>query len=132
MKILETCLYVDDLDKATEFYTSVLGFRLYSREGNRHVFLTGDDAMLLLFNPSVTANEIDGMVPKHGAFGQGHVCFQIEPGEEEMYEQHLIKHDVEIEKKVMFGPNQSIYFRDPAGNSLEYATRKLWGKALER
>lgn len=132
MKILETCLYVDDLDKAAEFYTSVLGFRLFSREENRHVFLAGEGAMLLLFNPAITANEIDGMVPSHGAVGAGHVCFQIEPGEEETYEQHLLNHNVEIEKKVHFGPHLSIYFRDPAGNSLEFATRKLWGKALGR
>ncbi len=131
MKILETCLYVDDLDEAAEFYTSVLGFKPYSREANRHIFLAGENAMLLLFNPEVTANEVDGMVPSHGATGAGHVCFQIEPGEEDKYEQHLLNHHVEIEKKVKFGPHLSIYFRDPAGNSLEFATRKLWGNALD-
>ena len=77
MKILETCLYVDDLDKATEFYTSVLGFKFYSREDNRHVFLAGEEAMLLLFNPAVTANEIDGMVPKHGALAKGTSVFRL-------------------------------------------------------
>ena len=132
MKILETCLYVDDLDKAAEFYTSVLGFKFYSREDNRHLFLAGESAMLLLFNPAVTANEVDGMVPSHGAMGQGHVCFEIEPGEEETYERLLTDHGIEIEKKVHFGPHLSIYFRDPAGNSLEFATRRLWVKALEQ
>ena len=132
MKILETCLYVDDLDQATEFYTSILGFNLYSREDDRHVFLAGDQAMLLLFNPKVTAHEIDGMVPSHGGFGPGHVCFEIELGEEEKYEQLLIDNGIEVEKKVYFGPHLSIYFRDPAGNSLEFATRRLWGNALDQ
>ena len=131
MKILETCLYVDDLDAAKNFYTQVLGFNFYSEETGRHVFLAGTDAMLLLFNADITANEVDGMVPSHGAFGPGHVAFQIEPGEEAKYEALLERHQIEVEKRVTFGNGiTSIYFRDPAGNSLEFATRALWGKAL--
>ena len=130
MKILETALYVDNIDKATEFYTSILDFRLYSRESNRHAFLAGSNAMLLLFNPNVTAHESGEMVPSHGAFGPGHVCFEIEPEEGEKYEHLLIKHGVEIEKKVYFGSDLSIYFRDPDGNSIELASRRIWKKAL--
>ncbi|MFK7805379.1 MAG: VOC family protein [Anaerolineae bacterium] len=133
MKILETALYVDDLDAAKAFYTQLLGFRLYSEEPGRHLFLAGADAMLLLFNAEVTAHEVDGMVPSHGAIGPGHVAFQIEPGEIAAYEQLLEFHQVEIEKRVTFGNGiTSIYFRDPAGNSLEFATRALWGRALNQ
>lgn len=133
MKILETALYVDDLDAAKAFYTQVLGFQFYSEEPGRHCFLAGSDAMLLLFDANVTANEVDGMVPSHGALGPGHVAFQIEPDEIEAYEKLLKTHQIEIEKRVTFGNGiTSIYFRDPAGNSLEFATRALWGRALNK
>ena len=131
MKILETVLYVDDLEVAKDFYTRILGFKFYSQEGNRHVFLAGDDAMLLLFNPEVTANEVDGMVPSHGGFGPGHVAFQMGADEGPKYEKLLADHGIEIEKKVNFGGGESIYFRDPAGNSLEFAPRQIWGTALQ-
>lgn len=35
--ILETCLYVDDLDAADAFYRDVLGLEFVGREENRHI-----------------------------------------------------------------------------------------------
>ena len=36
--ILETCLYVDDLDAAEAFYSGVLGLPKYSREDDGYLF----------------------------------------------------------------------------------------------
>lgn len=44
------------------------------------------------------------------------------------WKKHLADHGVEIEKEVEWPKGgKSIYFRDPAGNSVELATRGLWG-----
>ena len=55
--ILETAIYVDDLDAAQDFYGRVLGLSLISRDRDRHVFFRCGDDVFLIFNPQVTANE---------------------------------------------------------------------------
>ena len=47
--ILETCLYVSDLEAAERFYRDVLGLEFDSRQPGRHVFLRLGTQMLLLF-----------------------------------------------------------------------------------
>ncbi len=126
-RILETCLYVRDLDAAFQFYQDVLGLELFSKMDNRHVFFRCGNAMLLLFNPDITM-EAGKDVPPHGAYGEGHVAFYVEKAEMEKWRRHLLEHSVEIEAEIAW-PNggESIYFRDPAGNSLELASSGTWG-----
>lgn len=128
--ILETCLYVDDLDAAEQFYTSVLGLHVHVREEGRHVFFRCGDAMFLLFDPKTTATSSPNF-PKlgpHGAVGPGHAAFRCDEAELDGWRDHLGAHGVTIETEITW-PNGgfSIYFRDPAGNSLELATPALWG-----
>ena len=52
--ILETCLYVDDIDAAEEFYGRVLGLERYGRLKERHVFFRCGEQLFLLFNASET------------------------------------------------------------------------------
>ncbi|MGI9433377.1 MAG: VOC family protein [Geminicoccaceae bacterium] len=127
-RILETILYVDDLDAAEAFYRDVLGLDLYSQKEGIFVFFKCADAMLLLFEPLAAAG--GRSVPAHGATGPGHACFAMAESEQESWKRHLIAHKVEIEQDVTW-PNggKSFYFRDPAGNSLELATPKIWGFA---
>lgn len=37
-QILETCIYVDDLDKAEQFYCEVIGLELIRKTEERHLF----------------------------------------------------------------------------------------------
>lgn len=130
--ILETCLYVDDLVAAERFYADVLGLERVAAEPGRHVFFRCGPAMLLLFNPEATEafdfdnDDID--VPPHGTHGHGHAAFRAEESELDAWRTHLHSHNISIETEINW-PNggRSIYFRDPAGNSLEFATPKLWG-----
>ena len=126
-RILETCLYVDDLVAAESFYRTVLGLELFSKVAGRHVFFRCGESMVLLFDPRVTGQP-SGDVPTHGASGPGHVAFAIAPGELPAWRQWLTDHGVRIEKEITWpSGGQSIYFRDPAGNSLELATPSTWG-----
>jgi len=125
-RVLETILYVDDLDAAETFYRDVLGLNLYSKKDGLFAFFKGEDGMILLFEPNAAAT--GRSVPAHGAHGPGHVCFAMAETDLENWKDHLTAHDVEIEQDVTW-PNgaKSFYFRDPAGNSLELATPKIWG-----
>ncbi len=127
-RVLETCLYVDDLQAAETFYREVLGLELVARQEGRHLFFRCGDGMLLLFHPEATRDP-EGEVPPHGARGPGHVAFAVSgPEELEAWRRHLEAHGVAVEQEVIWpGGGRSLYFRDPAGNSLELAEPRIWG-----
>jgi catechol 2,3-dioxygenase-like lactoylglutathione lyase family enzyme len=130
--VLETVLYCPDLEAAREFYTRVLGLELAAGMTERHVFLRCGDGMLLLFNPDQTSQVSvpigDAVVPKHGGRGPGHMAFRAGREEIDRWREHLQRHGVAIETEIDWpGGGHSLYFRDPAGNSLEFATPEMWG-----
>lgn len=128
-KILETCLYVNDLERAKEFYTRVLGLEFHAEVPGRHIFFRCGDSMFLLFDPSATSQPHPGMeVPLHGATGPGHCCFTLTESNLESWRSHLHKQGVSIEQEIVWPQGGvSLYFRDPDGNSLELASRRVWG-----
>jgi catechol 2,3-dioxygenase-like lactoylglutathione lyase family enzyme len=129
--ILETCLYVDDLVRAEEFYRDVLGLAFVSRQEERQVFFRCGQRMLLLFNPLVS-READGQFPPHGAIGSGHVAFGVAQTTLPEWRAWLHERGVVVEKTIDWpGGGQSLYFRDPAGNLLELATPRIWGISEE-
>lgn len=128
--IVETSLYVDDLDSAGRFYGGVLGLPELSRRAGRHIFYRLGRGMLLLFVPEATEVDsgADGIdVPNHGARGPGHMAFGIGMEEVDAWRERLEARVVAIEQDLTW-PNgaRSLYFRDPAGNSLELVTPSLW------
>lgn len=129
--ILETVVYADDLRAAEAFYGDVLGLSFFAREAGRHVFFRCGRGMFLVFNPDATVlpDTAGGQdVPTHGAHGPGHMAFAIEPEEIPAWRDHLKEHGVPLERDFTWPHGgHSLYFRDPAGNSIELATPKLWG-----
>lgn len=129
--VLETALYVDDLVVARQFYTQVLGLEVVTEAEGRHVFFRVGNGMLLLFDPVTTVAPPDPppalQVPPHGATGPGHVCFSVTAEGLQHGREALHEAGVKIESEVEW-PNGaiSVYFRDPAGNSLELAEPRLW------
>lgn len=129
--ILETALYVADLDAAERFYGEVMGLDRIAKVEGRHVFFACGTGVLLLFRPDQTLQPSRNPampVPTHGATGPGHACFKATPVDMDAWRGHLEAAGVEIEADFRW-PNgaRSLYFRDPAGNSLEIAEPKLWG-----
>ncbi|HAY78802.1 MAG TPA: glyoxalase/bleomycin resistance/extradiol dioxygenase family protein [Planctomycetaceae bacterium] len=125
--VLETCLYVDDLAAAEHFYGVVLNLPVVSACESRHVFFRCGDQMLLIFDPTETSRP-DGELPPHGTTGAGHIALSVTPAELPDWQTRLADFQVEIEH-VEIWPNQqrSLYFRDPAGNSVELASPQIWG-----
>ena len=124
--IVETVLYVDDLDESAAFYGDLLGFPLHDREPGRHLFFRVGDTMLLAFLPEAT--EQGGALPPHGTRGAGHVAFGISDDEQESWRKKLIAAGIDIELEYTWPRGgKSLYFRDPSGNSVELVTPGIWG-----
>jgi catechol 2,3-dioxygenase-like lactoylglutathione lyase family enzyme len=67
-------------------------------------------------------------VPPHGARGPGHLCFRAAGAELDAWRGRLEAAGVAIESAFDWPQGgRSIYFRDPAGNSLEFAEPRIWG-----
>jgi catechol 2,3-dioxygenase-like lactoylglutathione lyase family enzyme len=124
--VLETVLYAPDLDAAERFYAGLLGLPVDSRKPGLFVFFRIGEAMLLLFDP--TASRQNRQVPPHGADGPGHVCFAVPEAELGAWRAHLEAAGVAIEHEERWPRGGwSFYVRDPAGNSVELATPRIWG-----
>ena len=130
--VLETALYVNDLDAAREFYSGKLGFEEVIAQQNTFVFFRCGGTVVLVFNPEQTKLQpFDPpalQIPGHGSIGAGHICFAAPGNHIDKWENHLIANGIEIESEIIWENGaRSIYFRDPAGNSLEFAQPRLWG-----
>ncbi|MCC5021730.1 MAG: VOC family protein [Candidatus Synoicihabitans palmerolidicus] len=127
LHILETCLYAEDLNAAHHFYADVLGFELHSQEEGRHLFFHCGASMILIFNPASTELCHPDGIPCHGSHGAEHVCWAVEKSALAGWRERLVASGVAIEHEQTWQNGaQSIYLRDPAGNSLEFATPRLW------
>lgn len=129
--VLEAAIYVDDLDAAAAFYGDVLGLPEVIRQEERHVFFRCGQTVVLAFRAEATRQPppADALpVPPHGAVGPGHICFAATGDALTLWEARLIEAGYPIEADFHW-PNgaRSIYVRDPAGNSVEFAEPRLWG-----
>ena len=131
MRILETALYAENLGETADFYEQVLGLERFAEAEGRHVFFRLEGSVLLLFKPSATAVPPPTgalPVPPHGATGPGHACYAAPGDALGGWRQRLIDAGVEIESEFEWPQGgRSIYFRDPAGNSIEFAEPRIWG-----
>lgn len=133
--VLETALYVADVDRSVEFYQRVIGFPLASAPIGRMCALSvTDDQVLLLFKkggsvqPTVTPY---GTIPPTDGEGSLHVAFWIPPSEFETWQHRLRASGVDIESLVNWPEGgRSIYFRDPDEHLIELKTSNWHGKEL--
>ena len=128
-RVLETALYVDDLDRAAAFYADVLELpSLYGDERLR-AFAVGN-SVLLLFRRGASLQTMTmpgGTIPPHDGSGPLHVAFAIGAEELFQWEERLRDRAIAIEGRTDWPRGgRSIYFRDPDGHLLELATPGLW------
>jgi catechol-2,3-dioxygenase len=128
-KIIETCIYSPELEEMKNFYINYLGLELVSEEKGRSVFLKAGKSMLLIFNPLNTLNHIKKLFPVHGAITPPsiiHFALEIQKEDYEKWKDILQNNKINIEKEIELKSSRSIYFRDPAGNLVEFITNNAW------
>lgn len=128
---LELALYAEDLDATARFWTGVIGLTEITRQPGRHVFLRCGAQVLLLFRAEATRlppkTDTRLPVPPHGCTGPAHFCMAAAPDTLETWRKHLETNGIQIEADFIWPKGgRSIYFRDPAGNSIEIADPAIW------
>ena len=128
--VLETALYVDDLDRADRFYRDVLDLAPLFADDRMRAFAAGDRSVLLLFQRRASLEPVKmrgGTIPPHDGSGPLHVAFAVDAAELPEWKERLGTADIVIEGQTVWPRGgRSIYFRDPDGHLLELATPGLW------
>jgi catechol-2,3-dioxygenase len=129
-RVLETSLYVDDLERAARFYEDVLGLTSLTSDSRFRAYDVAGKSVLLLFRRGATLETVHmpgGTIPPHDGRGPLHIAFAIPAAELAQWEARLGQHNVPIEGRTHWRRGgDSIYFRDPDGHLLELATPGLW------
>lgn len=129
-RIVETALYVDDLDRAAAFYEVKLGLAAMLKTRTLIAYDVGGQNVLLLFlrGASVeTQASGNGSIPPHDGHGPLHIAFAVNAAELPAWEEQLAQHGIAIEGRMSWNRGgTSLYFRDPDGHLLELATPGLW------
>lgn len=131
LRILETALYVDDMERAVAFYREVMGLSVLTAGPRLTALDAGQGTVLLLFQRGESANGVhlpDGAwIAPHDGSGPLHFAFATTKQGLSAWEAHLATHGVAIENRLNWERGgQSIYFRDPDGHSVELATPGTW------
>lgn len=128
--VLETALYVADLDRAAAFYKRLFGFPEFLRDERMIALGVPGEAVLLLFLAGATrlpALTPGGTIPGHHGAGTQHLCFAIPQEDLPRWADWLGVQEVGIESRVNWPTGAvSLYFRDPDSHSIEVATPRLW------
>jgi len=131
--VIESCLYVADVDRAAEWYRQIFGFAIIFQQGDRlRALEVGQQHVLLLFKQGASLSPTvlpGGVLPPHDGSGPAHIAFSMRTAEAEEWEKHLSSHGVDIEGRVNWGENdKSLYFRDPDNHVLELISNDHWRK----
>jgi catechol 2,3-dioxygenase-like lactoylglutathione lyase family enzyme len=130
-RMLETALYVEDLDRSLGFFETVLGLKSMVDARPRLIALdAGQGSVLLLFRRGATLDPVEtphGTIPPHDSSGPAHAAFAVEPGSLAAWEARLKSRGIAVESRVRWARGgESVYFRDPDGHSLELVTPGTW------
>jgi catechol 2,3-dioxygenase-like lactoylglutathione lyase family enzyme len=137
-RLLETALYVEDLERSARFYQQLLGFEMIQgttldAENQSRVLrplqIPGGQVLLLFLIGSTASTAVlpGGTIPPHEGSGRLHLAFAISSADLESWRERLQSHGVSIEGEMAWPRGgTSIYFRDPDGHLVELATPGLW------
>lgn len=130
MRVLETCLHVEDVEFSARFYETLFGFPRMDSNGRYCAFDVGGGTVFLLFRKGGTTEPVitvGGVIPPHGGSGDLHLAFSIRSEDFDKWEKRLAEQGIPIESRVRWDRGgRSLYFRDPDRHLVELATPGIW------
>jgi catechol 2,3-dioxygenase-like lactoylglutathione lyase family enzyme len=128
--ILETALYVEDLDRSERFYRELFGFEPLVRDERLRALNVRDRSVLLLLARGASAADVEipgGTIPGSDASGEIHRAFAVPEDAVPAWSERLAARGVDVESCVRWPRGgESLYFRDPDGHVLELVTPGCW------
>lgn len=128
--VLETSLYVDDLDRASRFYEEIFALTCIHSDARLRAYSVGGRSVLLLFRRGASNHVIplpEGKLGPHDGSGPLHFAFSISAEDLPAWEKLLAERGIAIETRIKWPRGgTSIYFRDPDNHSVELATPGVW------
>lgn len=122
--VLETALYVDDMERSARFYRDIFGFEVIASGERLYAMSVEGRQVLLLFKKKLSANL---PLAAHDGDGHLHLAFAVPASELAAWEAWLQRHGVAIEEKRTWElGGSSLYFRDPDRHLIELATPGVW------
>lgn len=128
--VLETSLYVEDLERSKRFYRTVFQFGVLHEDERFCALAVAGRQVLLLFKRGAALEPVvlsGGTIPAHDGSGSLHVAFAIPASDWDSWERRLQEANVPVESTVVWPRRgRSLYFRDPDSHLIELATPGLW------
>lgn len=129
-RVLETALYVDDMERSIHFYQEIMLLEPIHHIPRLCAFNVGGTNVLLIFQRDSTIEPFDtghGIIPSHNGSGPLHMAFAIQQKDLSSWEQRLTNHDITILSRVQWPRGgTSLYFRDPDEHLIELVTPGIW------
>jgi catechol 2,3-dioxygenase-like lactoylglutathione lyase family enzyme len=125
--VSEVAFWVEDVDRATRFYTERLGFTVESVDPVHNAFLRSGDFLLVLFNREAPNTNLGNEYLARTGGPRGdlyHIAFRTERDELDAMARSLRADGLEVKGPVDF-PNgrRSYFFEDPDEHYIELTDR---------
>ncbi len=128
--LVETCLYVSDVEASRDFYVDLFGFEPLGGNDRIQPLAVGPAQVLILFRRGGTPEPIpvaNGFIPSHDGNGRQHFAFGVPAETFEDWKTFLGGKDIAVESVIDWPQGgRSLYFRDPDGLLVELVTPGLW------
>jgi len=128
--VIETALYVDDIEVSLSFYKRIFEFETFFRSERGAGLNVSGKQGLLLFLKGGTPEAIEserGIIPAHDGDGNLHMAFAIPENTRSEWEVRLSSLDVPVVGRYEWERGgHSIYFRDPDDHLIELVTPGCW------
>ena len=125
--VSEVAFWVEDVERAIEFYRSRFDFELVEHSPGQHAFLSSGDFLLVVFNPKDPGTQLGTEylarvgAPRGGLY---HVALKTPREGIDQLAQEVKDSGVEVKGPVDFGGGRrSYFFDDPDGHYIELTDR---------
>jgi len=129
-RVLETSLYVDDVERSVAFYRDLFEFDLLFKSARAAGLDVRGKNVLLLFRKGGTPDPIvddGGTIPPHDGDGSLHLAFAIPAAALAQWEDALAARGIEVVGRYHWERGgRSVYFHDPDGHLIELVTPGCW------